>query len=300
MAGHDAKLAPKPETACMQKLRVSHLTEYHYAGQVTLEPHRLLLRPREGHDIRIVSSKLDIKPAHRTRWYRDVYNNNVATITFTGPASHLSIHSEVTLEHYEEAPLDFVVADYAVNYPFHYLPEERPDLVPCQQLSYPADEAALGDWLKQAGFTRGNAETYVLLDNISKHIHGLLDYTVREEPGVQSPSQTLNGGSGSCRDYATLFMEACRYLGLACRFVSGYLHAPGTEAGHAHTHAWAEVYIPGPGWKGFDPTSGELTANRHIPVAVARNPEAVPPVSGSFVGDVQTPAMTVNVQVSAV
>ena len=106
-------------------------------------------------------------------------------------------------------------------------------------------------------------------------------------------------GSGSCRDYATLFIEACRCLGLASRFVSGYLHAPATEAGNASTHAWAEVYLPGKGWQGFDPTVGEITGNRHIAVAVARNPEAVPPVSGSFVGPGQTlPRMVVNVQVN--
>jgi transglutaminase-like putative cysteine protease len=122
---------------------------------------------------------------------------------------------------------------------------------------------------------------------------------MREEAGVQSPAQTLSKRSGSCRDYATLLIEACRCLGLASRFVSGYLHAPATEAGNATTHAWVEVYLPGTGWKGFDPTAGEVTGNRHIAVAVARDPGAVPPVSGSFFGSgLATPAMLVNVQVN--
>lgn len=124
-------------------------------------------------------------------------------------------------------------------------------------------------------------------------------YQMREEAGVQSPSQTLLQRSGSCRDYAMLFIEACRVLGLASRIVSGYLHAPATEAGNATTHAWAEVYLPSTGWKGFDPTSGELTGSHHIAVAVARGPESIPPVSGSFTGlGLMATSMLVNVQVN--
>lgn len=127
-----------------------------------------------------------------------------------------------------------------------------------------------------------------------------LAYQVREAEGVQSPATTLASGSGSCRDFAALFIEACRYLGLAARFVSGYLHMPDDESGNASTHAWAEVYLPGPGWKGFDPTSGVVTGNQHIPVAVARHPEAVPPVSGSFIGPLgQAPSLKVAVRVAA-
>jgi len=283
----------------MQQLKVSHLTEYTFADYVTLEPHRLLLRPREGHDIRILSSRLDISPAYKIRWHRDVYDNSVATVSFQEAASYLSIFSEITLEHYEEAPLDFVVADYAVNYPFRYQAREEADLTPYQQPNYPADHAFLHTWLEQSGMGQGPVQTYVLLDRLSKRIAQNLNYMMREEPGVQTPGETLNSGSGSCRDYAALYMEICRHLGLACRFVSGYLHTPGTETGNGSTHAWAEVYLPGPGWKGFDPTTGELTARQHIPVAVARHPEWIPPVAGSFVGSTQTPTLTVNVQVNA-
>jgi transglutaminase-like putative cysteine protease len=283
----------------MQQLKVSHLTEYTFAGVVMLEPHRLLLRPREGHDIHILSSQLDISPAYKIRWHRDVYDNSVATVSFQEPTDYLSILSEITLEHYEEAPLDFVVADYAVYHPFQYQDREEADLAPYQQPNYPADQAFLHTWLKQTGMGQGMVETYVLLDRLCKWIAENLNYMMREEPGVQTPSETLNSGSGSCRDYAALYMEICRLLGLACRFVSGYLHAPGTEIGYGSTHAWAEVYLPGPGWKGFDPTIGELTAIQHIPVAVARHPEWIPPVAGSFVGTTQTPTLTVNVQVNA-
>ena len=119
------------------------------------------------------------------------------------------------------------------------------------------------------------------------------------EPGVQPPGQTLMHNSGSCRDFAALFIEACRHLGLASRFVSGYLYTWGTDGASASTHAWAEVYLPGAGWKGFDPTSGEVTGNRHIAVAVARHPEAIPPVAGSYLGPPgQPPMLSVAVQVT--
>ncbi|OYY48780.1 MAG: cysteine protease, partial [Methylophilales bacterium 28-44-11] len=144
-------------------------------------------------------------------------------------------------------------------------------------------------------------QTVSLLMLLNQTISQQFRYQIREEAGVQTPAQTLMQRSGSCRDYATLLIEACRCLGLASRFVSGYLHAPATEVGNATTHAWVEVYLPGTGWKGFDPTSGEVTGNRHIAVAVARNPETVSPVSGSFIGlGLMSTKMVVNVQVNLI
>jgi len=184
-----------------------------------------------------------------------------------------------------------------VNYPFTYAVNEQVDLAIFQQPVFPNDQPAVGNWLQQLGVY--GMETFGLLLKLNQAINSQFRYQMREEAGVQSPAQTLLQRSGSCRDYATLFIEACRYLGLASRFVSGYLHAPATEAGNATTHAWVEVYLPGTGWKGFDPTGGEVTGNRHIAVAVARNPEAVPPVSGSFVATgLVIPTMLVNVQVN--
>src|SRR5690349_22142264 len=282
----------------MQRLSISHLTEYAYASPVTLGTHRLMLRPREGHDVRIQSSKLEISPAAVLRWHRDAFDNSVAVATFTEPTDRLTIASEVTIEHYEEAPLDFVVEDSAVNYPFVYGPEERVELLPYQQLAYPTDQDALRDWVTSLGLAPGPVETYALLTQMNGAIAAHFSYTTREEPGVQAPTQTIVERRGSCRDYAALFIEACRYLGLASRFVSGYLHAPATEAGNAATHAWAEMYLPGPGWKGFDPTSGEITGANHIAVAVARRPESVPPVAGTFTGPTDPPAtMRVDVRV---
>jgi transglutaminase-like putative cysteine protease len=125
-----------------------------------------------------------------------------------------------------------------------------------------------------------------------------LRYEPREEQGVQSPAETLARGVGSCRDFAALFMDAGRQLGLATRFVSGYLRTPVTASDDGATHAWAEVYLPGPGWKGFDSTGGTLTGADHIAVAVAHHPEKVPPVAGTFIGPTAPrPILHVSVRV---
>lgn len=281
----------------MQRLRIKHLTEYIFPMPVTLNQHRLLLRPREGHDVRIESSKLEITPAYNIKWQRDVFDNSLATVNFLASTNRLTIASEVIIQHYEQAPFDFMIEDYAVNYPFTYALDEQVDLAIFQQPIFIKDQTIINGWLEQLDLY--GMETFSLLVKLNLTISRQFRYQIREEAGVQSPAQTLSQCSGSCRDYATLFIEACRCLGLASRFVSGYLHAPATELGNASTHAWAEVYLPGTGWKGFDPTAGEVTGNRHIAVAVARNPEAVPPISGSFIGlGMTAPIMVVNVQVN--
>ena len=283
----------------MRRIQISHLTEYRFPSPVTLLPHRLLLRPRENHNVRIESSVLDISPAHTLQWKCDVLDNSVALVSFGKPSNWLRVGSNVVIQHYEENPFDFLVDDYAVLHPFSYAEAERAELAAFLQPVYPSDRDALQRWLDGLGLPQP-LETFALLDRMNREIAARFFYQMREEPGVQPPSVTLSGNSGSCRDFAALFIEACRLLGLASRFVSGYLFAPATEAGNASTHAWAEVYLPGAGWKGFDPTSGEVTGNKHIAVAVARHPEAVPPVAGSFVGPAgQQAVLNVAVQVGA-
>lgn len=283
----------------MHKIRIKHVTEYHFAADVTLNPHKLLLRPREGHDVRIESSQLSITPTYSIKWQRDVLDNSLAIVHFLARTNKLVIASEVTIHHYEQAPYDFKLADYAVNYPFQYAAEDQADLSAFQRPIFFNDQTIVNDWLVQLGLY--GMDTFGLLMKLNQTIHQQFRYQMREEAGVQSPAKTLNMQSGSCRDYATLFIEACRHLGLASRFVSGYIHAPATEYGNAATHAWAEVYLPGTGWKGFDPTSGEVTGNRHIAVAVARDPETVSPVSGSYIGlGLMAPRMVVNVQVNLI
>ena len=268
----------------MYLIKISHTTVYEYSIPVQLKTHKLYVRPRDGHDIRIQSSLLDIQPATPVKWQRDIYGNSMALIDFSEKTNHLSIRSEVVVEHYETAPLDFLVADKAINFPFQFDPTERIDLIPYQIPIFPSDTGPLQDWVSQFWKPGEYAETYTLLDRINKKIVSEFRYVMREEPGVQRPAETLRKASGSCRDFSTLFIEACRYLNLPARFVSGYLHCPETVQGHGSTHAWSEVYLPGAGWKGFDSTSGQVVGADHIATAVSRRPENIPPVSGSFVG----------------
>jgi transglutaminase-like putative cysteine protease len=281
----------------MRHLQIDHLTTYQYSGIVTLLPHKLLLRPREGHEIRIKSAELHITPAHQLHWQRDVYDNPVALVTFTKPASLLSIHSQIVLQHFDSQPLDFLMADYAVRFPFHYDTVERIDLTPYLSILFEQDTPQMKVWLQAFWRTGQIVETYLLLEWLNKAIATGFRYQQREEPGVQTPATTLERRAGSCRDFATLFIEACHHLGLAARFVSGYLYSSAPEPGT--THAWSEVYLPGAGWKGFDSTSGQVVGNDHITVAVSRHPESVPPISGSFMADTeQLPQMSVTVHVS--
>jgi transglutaminase-like putative cysteine protease len=285
----------------MRRLRIHHLTHYQYAETVTLLPHTLHLRPRDGHDIRVQSSKLDIRPEFRIHWKRDVYGNSVAVVTFLQAANELSIASEVVVENYEEQPLDFVLEDYARFFPFEYDPAEQIDLSPYTSPVYDQDQAVVNEWIVDVCHPTKKIDTITMLTTLNTNIANGHRYQVREEPGVQSPSQTLSSGTGSCRDFATLFIESCRHCGLASRFISGYVRNETVAPWNTATHAWAEVYLPGSGWRGFDPTSGLLVSGDHIAVAVHRHPQAIPPVSGSFVGTGNAqPKLTVEVSVTAI
>lgn len=278
----------------MQRYKIIHHTWYNYSAEVQLEPHALRLRPREDHEVRIESSVLEISPPATLLWHRDVEGNSVAMASFGQTASQLSIKSEIILQQFNKDPFDFLVSDYAVNYPFSYRADEQFMLSP--YMVNPDDETKtlLTNWIAAVWQPGLSIQTYTLLLRICRHIHTNLNYRRREEPGVQTPRQTLSYGSGSCRDFSLLFMDIARCLGLAARFVSGYLHTDPPPTDNGSTHAWAEIYIPGAGWKGFDPTVGELAGSDHIAIAVARLPESVPPVAGSFIG---VPGSTLDVGV---
>ncbi len=268
----------------MQRYKILHRTCYNFSAAVRLDPHTLLIRPREGHELRIESSILEITPPATLRWHRDVEDNSVAIATFDSLTSQLLIESEVIIQQYNRAPLDFLVAYYAMNYPFSYTPEDRVVLAPYMNLAVRKSGDTLDQWLANSWRLDDQIQTYALLQRISTQICNGLSYLRREEPGVQTATETLSYGTGSCRDFANLFVEAARRLGLAARFVSGYHHAPPSTFDFGATHAWAEVYLPGAGWKGFDPTLDEVAGTNHIAVAVAKLPESVPPIAGSFFG----------------
>ncbi len=268
----------------MRRLKILHRTYYNFPGPVLLQPHRLLLRPREGPTLHIETSTLNITPAAQLHWLRDAYDNSVAVGTFAEPTSQLAVVSECVVQQFDENPLDFLVADSAVNFPFEYDADSVEILRPYLHSPPKSELAALTAWVDRYWHAGEQVQTYTLLARLCTGIHQSMAYQVREQPGVQTAGETLERQIGSCRDFAHLFMQAARLLGLAARFVSGYLYAPLADGSSGATHAWAEVYIPGAGWKGFDPTSGELAGSRHIAVAVARLPESVSPVTGAYVG----------------
>ena len=283
----------------MKRILIQHSTRYEFSVPVRLGHHTLLLRPREGHDLRIVSSALEISPSAVLTWRRDLYDNVLGVAAFgDGAVTELVVESRVEVELYETMPLNFVVEPHALHFPFRYSPEGQTALGPYLEPIF-GEDRRLADWLAPFRQIPGEAETYVILDHLNRRIHSQFEYQRREEAGVLEPAETLRRGAGSCRDLAALFLESARRLGIAARFASGYVHGPATEVGGAASHAWVEVYLPGAGWKGFDPTNAAIVGPDHITVAVHRNPEAIPPVAGNFTGpEGVSSAPSVNVQIS--
>ena len=273
----------------MSLLTVRHVTVYRYSRPVGLGEHRMMFRPRESHDLRLLKTRLDITPAPASlRWLHDVFDNSVAVATFDESTSELRFESTVTLEHVETTRLDYPLEEYSQDYPFHYSDDELPNLGPALVHHYPSDDVRrwVGRFLDPSGITG----TMSLLRSITLGIREDFVYTRRSEKGVQSPSETLASRRGSCRDFAVLMMEAVRSLGLAARFVSGYIFVPGREAGGdgivsgGATHAWMQTYLPGTGWIDFDPTNSIVGNRNLIRVAVAWDPKQVLPLWGTFLG----------------
>jgi len=280
----------------MKRIRITHKTEYHYHTSVTFGPHQALLRPREGHDVHIESSLLTIEPKADVRWLRDIYGNSIAILTFSESSRKLSLFSEVKVDHYDDNPLDCVVAPSARSYPFQYAPTEQVELIPYRLPSYPYDGPGLQSWLSDLAGPGKVIDTFELLIKLNTRIYESFKYFRREEAGVQLPCQTIALGIGSCRDYAVLMMEAARHLGFGARFVTGYIMMG--EGQHGATHAWTEIYIPGAGWRGFDPTNNKLAGFEHVSVAVAREHEKACPLSGTWEGPPDAfDRMEVSVQV---
>ena len=171
----------------MRRLNISHITEYLFSATVSLLPHRLLLRPRESHNVRIESSALDILPAHTLQWKRDMLDNSVALVGFSESSNRLRIASNVVIQHYEDNPFDFLVDDYAVIHPFDYAMEEQAELAPFLKAVYPSDRETVQRWLGGLGL-RQPMETFALLDRMNHEIAGRLMYEMREEQGVQPPA----------------------------------------------------------------------------------------------------------------
>jgi len=284
-------------------LRVAHTTTYHYREPVSLYPHRLMLRPRESRDLRLLSLELTLDPPAVVTWAQDVAGNMVATAAFQARTDSLIIHSVAALELDAASWPVFDVAASAVNFPFKYAAEEWTDLGALTLPQYPDAAGRLREWV-QKFIHAVPTDTLSLLKDINASIAAWVFYQSREVEGTQEPMETLDRGWGSCRDMAVLFIEAVRTLGFGARIVSGYLHNPAQtligSAGAGATHAWAEVYVSGAGWITFDPTNRSVGGVNLIPVAVGRTIQQISPVSGSFNGlSNALDAMWVKVEVTA-
>ena len=272
----------------MPLLTVRHVTTYRYKQPVAFGEHRVMFRPRDSYDQRLLEADLRITPEPASlHWMHDVFGNCVAIARFSGRAAELRFASHIRLDHSPANALDFPIAEYAERYPFSYDQEDMPDLLRSIERQYPDRDNELARWARQ--FLQGGQSlpTYALLSSIARAIRRDFTYVARSEMGIQEPLHTLKLRSGSCRDFAILMIEAVRSLGFAARFVSGYLYVPSrgrAQHGGGSTHAWVQVYVPGAGWMEFDPTNGILGSRDLIRVAVARDPRQAVPLYGSWTG----------------
>jgi len=286
-------------------ITVRHVTTYRYKQPVAFGEHRMMLRPRDSYDQKLLDAKLVITPEPADiRWVHDVFGNCVAIASFAGRAQELRFESVIRLDHSPTNALAFQIEEYAARYPFTYGADEMPDLLRTIERQYLDPEREVDRWARQFLRYDGRTDTSELLAAMTHAIRRDLTYVAREESGVQDPVKTLRAKSGSCRDFAVLMMEAVRSLGLAARFVSGYLYVPegrhGERIGGGATHAWLEVYLPGAGWVEYDPTNGIVGNHDLIRVAVARDPRQAVPISGTWTGFPSDYLdMTVEVEVTA-
>lgn len=272
----------------MDRFHIMHRTVYRYRAPVRFGMHRLVLRPREGHEITVVEHQITTVPQARLFWLTDVFGNHVALAEFDEEADHLEIRNEVIIARVQRAedaaPMKVSrssVTPLPVTYPQMELPAVQGYLAPV----YPEDHARVMRWMDSLPPPEeAHATALEMVEHLGRCIHSTINYRRREEPGVQTPAGTLALGTGSCRDMAVLMMEACRAMGIAARFVSGYLSSTASAAGRGATHAWTDVYLPDSGWTGYDPTIGERVSRKHLAIGASAHPRGVMPISGIFNG----------------
>lgn len=269
----------------MSILTVHHTTVYRYYQPVGLGEHRIMFRPRESYDLRLIQTKLVITPEPiQVRWLHDPFDNSVAIVTFEGTTTELRFESTVMLEHFETSLPEYPLEEYARTYPFRYADEDFPNLTGALARRYPGE--SVPQWALQFLDPAETTLTMKMLRAMTRGIREQFTYTRRIEKGVQTPDETLRSRRGSCRDLAVLMMEAVRSLGVAARFVSGYIFVPdssGLASGGA-THAWMQAYLPGAGWIDFCPTNSIIGNRNLIRVAVAWSHDQVLPLSGTYEG----------------
>ncbi len=285
---------------------IRHVTTYRYHQPVAFGEHRMMLRPRDDEDQKVLQTELAITPTPReVTWTRDGFGNHVATAHFADRATQLSFISSIRLDHVPAGFHEADIEDYARAYPFTYAAEEWPGL---KRFIVPAlREPELARWSDRFFRRDGSADTHALLVGMTQAIRRTFKHVARHERGIQHPLRTIALGSGSCRDLAVLMIAALRARGIAARFVSGYVHlADAEDDDHedevigGNTHAWVQVYVPGPGWIDFDPSAGAIGNQNLIRVAVVDHPREAVPLQGTWYGSASDHlAMQVAVQVKA-
>ncbi|GAA4339595.1 transglutaminase family protein [Variovorax defluvii] len=275
---------------------ITHTTVYRYKVPVRFGLHRVMFRPRDSHDLRVLATDLQVSPEAHVRMIQDPNSNSIALVQPNGEATELRIVCSFSIEHVA-APHDLPTLEPAAEFlPFAYSVQDRLDLEHYLRPHYDDPEGTLIRWAHQFLYTDQPNSTLDVLRRMNAHIAQSLRYVARHEEGTQTPLETLTLGSGSCRDYALLMMEALRRLGVATRFVSGYLYDAALDRGEAapgecvvgagSTHAWLHAYLPGAGWVAFDPTNNLALGNGGlIRVGVARDPALAAPISGSWFGE---------------
>jgi transglutaminase-like putative cysteine protease len=273
-----------------QRFSIRHITLYRYRRPVEFDEHRAMFRPRDSHDLRVLDAQLILSPPGEVRWIHDVFSNSIALITFARRAAELRFESLIEIEQYPLGDPTMMLREYAAHYPFRYDNDQVTDLLPTLQCHYPDPEGAISAWARQFLDSGESTSTETLLARITRAIKAQFIYEPRAIHGTRPPAETLRLRSGTCRDFALFMIEVVRSLGLAARFVTGYLYDPALDGagpgltGAGSTHAWVEVYLPGAGWIEFDPTNGLVGGANLIRVGVARDPRQAVPLQGSFRG----------------
>ena len=269
---------------------IVHTTVYRYSAPVSFGEHRVMFRPRDSHDQRVLATDLAVSPEAIIRMVQDPHSNSIAMVQPLHSATELRLVCSFTIEHAPGVELVWPLPADAQTLPFAYSPDERLDLEHYLRPHHPDPEGRLMAWTRTFLSASGPTGTRNLLERMNAAIGQTLRYLPRDEEGTQTPTQTLALGSGSCRDFALLMMEALRRLGVATRFVSGYLYDAALDSGgdgmqgSGVTHAWLQAYLPGAGWITCDPTNNLMGGNQLIRVAMVRDPDHASPVSGSWYG----------------
>jgi transglutaminase-like putative cysteine protease len=296
-----------PAGEIMPSLIIRHVTTYRYRRPVAFGAHRIMFRPRDSHDQKVVDADLGISPKPRSlRFIQDAFGNHVGIARFTGRAMDLCFESTVRLEHSPLAAPDFDLEDGPAAFPVNYSADEMPDLERYIERHQPDPSDDVGRFARQFASQRGSIGVFEFLVRLSQGINNGFHYRRREAKGIQLPVETLRLGHGSCRDFAVLMIESARAFGFAARFVSGYLAIPSDEpdetasdAARGSTHAWAQIYLPSTGWIDFDPTRGSVGATGLVTVAVVRDPRHATPLHGTFMG-LSSDYLAIEVQVNIV